>query len=198
MVDILLYFFIAVIASIVLYVLGTALYSGLRRGAKAYPKTSGTRVITCPETGRPAVIEVDARHAAWTAAAGQPSLRVKDCERWPLLKNCGQECLLQVDSVPESCLVRTMLLRWYEGNACAYCGKTFGEIHLLDHKPALLSPERQIVEWRDIKLNKLPDILETYQPVCWDCDLAETFRREHPELVVDRPWKSGARAGTTN
>ena len=30
----------------------------------------------------------------------------------------------------------------------------------------------------------------THLPVCWNCHIAESFRREHPELVVDRPASS--------
>jgi hypothetical protein len=33
----------------------------------------------------------------------------------------------------------------------------------------------------------LPEVFLTYAPVCWDCHIAETLRREHPELIVDRP-----------
>jgi hypothetical protein len=29
-------------------------------------------------------------------------------------------------------------------------------------------------------------------PVCWSCHIAESFRRTHPELIVDRPWERGA------
>ena len=30
--------------------------------------------------------------------------------------------------------------------------------------------------------------LATHRAVCFDCSVAETFRREHPELVLDNPW----------
>jgi hypothetical protein len=29
-------------------------------------------------------------------------------------------------------------------------------------------------------------VMSTYTPVCWDCYLAQSFRRDHPEMVVDR------------
>jgi hypothetical protein len=31
------------------------------------------------------------------------------------------------------------------------------------------------------------NVLATHVPVCWDCRVAKTFRREHPELLTDRP-----------
>ena len=33
----------------------------------------------------------------------------------------------------------------------------------------------------------LQDAMKTRQPICWSCHIAETFRRQHPEMVVDRP-----------
>jgi hypothetical protein len=43
------------------------------------------------------------------------------------------------------------------------------------------------VSWDDVPPEKLADVFQTYQPVCWSCHIAETFRRDHPELVTDRP-----------
>jgi hypothetical protein len=34
---------------------------------------------------------------------------------------------------------------------------------------------------------QIPDVLSDHKPVCWDCDVAERFRRRHPELVTERP-----------
>jgi hypothetical protein len=34
-------------------------------------------------------------------------------------------------------------------------------------------------------------VLETHLPVCWDCYIAQSFVREHPDLVVYRPWRNG-------
>jgi hypothetical protein len=70
------------------------------------------------------------------------------------------------------------------------CGKPLEEIDWLEHKPALMSPEQKTVEWHEVRAEKLPEVLSTHLPVCWNCHIAETFRREFPELVVDRPWKS--------
>ena len=68
-----------------------------------------------------------------------------------------------------------------------YCHKPFGEIHWHDHPPALLDSKRKTVEWDTIPAEKLQEALGTHRPVCWSCHIAQMFRREHPELVVDRP-----------
>lgn len=146
----------------------------------------GRRVITCPETRKPAAIEVDARHAALTAAISHPDLRLKSCSRWPERADCGQECLLQVELSPEDCLLRNILTVWYEDKHCVSCGKQFGDIHWLDKQPALLSPEGKTVEWSELAPERVPDALATHFPVCWDCHITETFCRQHPDMIVDR------------
>ncbi|HXH12409.1 MAG TPA: hypothetical protein VNP04_21905 [Alphaproteobacteria bacterium] len=51
------------------------------------------QVLTCPETGRRAMVIVDAKKAAYSAAIGEPHLRATDCSLWPERKNCEQTCL---------------------------------------------------------------------------------------------------------
>src|SRR3990172_600972 len=88
---------------------------------------------------------------------------------------------------PEACAVWKIVNTWYAGKKCAYCGKAFGEIHWHDHRPALLDPERRTVQWTQVAAEKLPEVFSTHWPVCWNCHITESFRREHPELVTPRP-----------
>lgn len=171
---------------VVLVLTLAVLYFTVPFAAGAYLKYRGKRVITCPETRTPAAVEVDARHAALTAAISHPDLRLKSCSRWPERKDCGQECLLQVELSPEDCLVRNMLTSWYAGKRCVSCGKEFGEITWLDRKPALLSPQGETLEWSELTPEKVPDALATHFPVCWDCHITESFCRQYPEMIVDR------------
>jgi len=163
------------------------LYLVLRPLLRVYLKFKGTRVVTCPETGKPVAVEVDAKHAAATTALGKESLRLTNCSRWPERRHCGQECLRQVEAAPTECLPRTILSNWYRGKGCVLCGKPLDETHWSIHKPALMNSERQTFEWPEISPEKIPEVLATHFPVCWDCHTAETFRRLHPELVIDRP-----------
>jgi hypothetical protein len=161
----------------------------LSSAAAVYLKFRGTRLVTCPETKESAAVEVDAQYAAFTVPIGERGLRLKDCSRWPERQDCWQKCLGQIVSAPEDCLVRTILTNWYEGRTCVFCGKALGEIDWLDHKPALMSTERVTLEWNEIPAEKVPVVLQTHMPVCWNCHIAETFRRRYLELVVDRSWK---------
>jgi hypothetical protein len=165
-----------------------AAWVALRPLLRTYLAYRGTRVVTCPETGRPAAVEVDALHAAaGRASAGRPLLHLASCSRWPERQGCGQECLAQVEAAPRDCLARTMLERWYAGKACAFCHHPFGEIHWAEHRPGVRLPTGAIVAWPAIRPEELPAVLAASAPVCWNCQIAETFRREHPDLVVDDP-----------
>jgi len=170
---------------VVLVVAAIAVVVAVRLGSTFF-RYRGARVITCPENHQPAGVQVDAGHAAATALGAAPQLRLSTCSRWPEKAGCGQECLRQIEASPEDCLVRNILVSWYARKNCAMCGKPIGEIHLVEQKPALLTPERVTVEWREVAPEKLLGVLETARPVCFSCHLATTFARQHPDLAIDR------------
>ena len=159
---------------------------GATRLVSAWLKYRGRMVITCPENQRPAGVSVDTRHAAATGIGRRPELRLADCSRWPERAGCGQDCLRQIETAPEECRVRTILTRWYAGKTCAWCGRAIGEIHTGERKPAVLTPDRMSVEWKDIPAERLDEILATALPLCFGCHIANTMVREHPDLVIDR------------
>ena len=76
----------------------------------------GDRLVTCPETRQPAGVALDVKHAvkhtvkhAVIGIGRVPALRLQTCTRWPERQDCGQECLAQVESAPDGCLVRNIL-----------------------------------------------------------------------------------------
>ena len=175
--------------------LAAALWFGIRWLVRAPSRYRGSRIVTCPETKRPAIIEVDSLHASLTSTVGLPDIRLEDCTRWPIKGQCGQECLMDLDVAPERCLVGGVLMRWYRDKNCVYCKKPFPELHWVDHRPALLSPDGKLLAWNAIRLEDLRNVLETHAPVCWDCYIAQEFRLDHPELVVFRPGRNGIYGG---
>lgn len=175
---------IALLAAVVVLVVA---WVALRPLVRTYLAYRGTRVVTCPETGKPAAVEVDALHTATSlASVGRPLLHLASCSRWPERQGCGQECLGQIEAAPHDCLARTLLESWYAGRVCGFCRRPFGTIHW-DHRPAVRLPSGEIVTWPEIRAEELPTVLPASTPVCWDCHIAETFRRQHPDLVVDDP-----------
>jgi len=159
---------------------------------RVYWTYRGTRIITCPETKRAAAVEVDAKRAARTLFRGRTSLRLCDCSRWPERAGCGQECLSQIENAPEGCLLRSILAKWYKGKGCVICCKPIPDfdwvdLDWLEHRPGLLAHDGTPRAWEDFRPEELAEALETHWPICWDCQLIESFRRQHPELVTDRP-----------
>ncbi len=152
----------------------------------SYFRYRGKRLVNCPETLKAEAVDVAARTAAASAFLGWRTLRLDRCSRWPERQNCGQACLKQIAADPENCLLWNIVSNWYLGRSCACCRKRFGALHRLDHAPALMREDHTTIEWDQIRPEQLPEIFSTSKPVCWSCHIAETFRRVHPELVVDR------------
>jgi len=162
--------------------------------ARSYLKYRGTRVVTCPETKGPAAVKLDVVHATQTAASDEIELRVRSCSRWPERQGCGQQCLQELAAAPAECLVRTTLVEWYRGSTCALCGRDIGEIHWVEHKPALLTPGRETIEWNAVAAEDIQRLLATHQRVCWSCHVSNALRERLPGLVIEQPE---ARAGRT-
>jgi hypothetical protein len=167
------------------------------RLAGAWLKYRGRMVITCPENQRPAGVLVDAPHAAATGLGGLPEFRLSNCSRWPERADCGRECLQQIADSPENCLVRNVLVRWYQGKNCAWCDRPIGEIHHAEREPALLMPDRTSLAWAEIPAERLQETLAAALPLCFSCHTANTMVRTHPDLVIDRsrPVLSGSSHG---
>lgn len=146
----------------------------------------GKRLVTCPEPLTKEAVDVAAGKAAAGVFVGGSSLCLEECSRWPERRDCGQECLRQVEADPDNCLLWNIVSNWYEGQRCVYCRKRFGALQHLDHVPALLGPDHKTAEWDEFQPEQLPKLFSTHWPVCWSCHVTQTLRREHPELVVYR------------
>lgn len=178
---------------LVVVVAAATVYLAVPYLLRAYLRYRGTRTVTCPETHLNAVVEIDAKHAAITSVVAKTELRLADCSRWPSNQNCGQECLIQLEGVPPDCVVRSVLTKWYRGKACVYCAKHFEDVHFYDHKPAVQNAAGILLDWGKVNMRDLDETLVSSMPVCWDCYITQTFKLEHPDLVVYRPWVNGRR-----
>jgi hypothetical protein len=157
--------------------------------ARSYRRFRGARVVTCPETGKSVAVELNASRAALSGTFDDPTLRLSSCSRWPERRDCGQECLSQIEAASDGCLVRERLAAWYQDTRCALCGKAIGKIRWTDRKPALLTPDMKTLDWNDVASEELPIILTTHKPICWNCHVAESFLRRYPDRVVKDPRK---------
>jgi hypothetical protein len=152
-------------------------------------KLSGKMLVTCPETHKAAVVKVAMGRAALAAIAGKEGVQLSACTRWPEREGCDQACLAELLADPEKHSVWTIAAKWYQGKTCFFCGRPISEVSHLDHSPGLIGSDGKIIEWEKLRAEELPEQLASAQPVCWNCTITEGFRKEHPELVIDRPWK---------
>ena len=84
------------------------------------------------------------------------------------------------------------LKRFFDGKQCALCKRDIPPVQRTGLKPGLQNPTtRQTYSWDRIPHDNLPAILETHSPLCPTCQVAESFRERHPDLVVDRDRSHG-------
>jgi hypothetical protein len=142
----------------------------------------GKRLITCPETHDTAAVDIDLFQ------------RMSDCSRWPERADCDRACFSQIHDAPHDCLVQKIVAEWYAGKRCAICERAIGPIVWHERPPALWAPDGTTREWTAVAAEELPRIFATHAPLCWTCHVTTAFRREHAELVLERPRPIAARA----
>jgi hypothetical protein len=167
--------------------IGIAAYLLFSGFLKTYRLYRGVRVITCPENLQPAAVSVAAFDAAkWFAVSGDTDLHLRSCTRWPERSGCDEACLTQIQTAPKACLVQTIVTSWYADKYCHFCAKPISAIVWHERPPAVLLPDHTTREWKDVSPDQLPSVFANAEPVCWACHTVETFRREHPEMVLAR------------
>jgi len=175
---------------LIVAVLGLALLTGF---LTAWHRFSGKRLITCPETLKPAAVDIHALGAAKDALVhGSTNLRLKTCTRWPEREDCGQECLAQIETSADGCLLQTVVVSWYAGKRCEVCQRAVGEIVWHEQPPALLAQDGTAVDWKDVAPQELSAVFKTHRPLCFACNNALAFRQDHKALVVERPRSAEA------
>lgn len=164
-----------------------AVYAGI--ALRAYFRVRGTRVVVCPETHKPVAVKVDAAHAAATAMWEKPDLALKACTRWPERHDCDQGCTAQIAAAPEDTLAFQLARKWFADKTCALCKRALPPLQHGGPRPGLLnaaSPGREITAWDDMPPEALPTAFDTHLPVCASCQVAEDFRRQFPDMAIDR------------
>jgi hypothetical protein len=166
------------------------LLAAVLRGLFGWWKYRGRRLVTCPENQRPAGVRLDSSRAALGGLLHPPKLQLMECTRWPEKAGCGQECLREIESRPGDCLVRNIVLQWYAGKSCCSCGRPFGAILAAGAQPAVLSADKMSVEWSEIPVDRLREILAESKPICFACHMANRMVQDHPDLITDRSLRT--------
>jgi hypothetical protein len=158
-------------------------------------RNRGEMIITCPENSKPAAVKVNLARAALASVTGRMLVQLSDCSRWPERGDCDQGCVVQLERDPKNHRVWTIASHWFEDKKCAYCGKAIEPFHHYNRKPAVVDAKKITTEWDEIPADQLPDKFGSTRPVCCSCHVTQKFVREHPDLVVVRPWKKGGPLG---
>lgn len=163
---------------VVAYLIGAAI-------VRRYHRYEGGMALTCPENHEAVTVELNPKRALAGELAGIDDLALRACTRWPERAGCDEACLEQVGSDPHALLARVRIAQWFEHRSCAVCGRDFKRVEEQDHQPAFIDRDGALVAASDIDPRRLDLVFATHLPVCWNCYSAETFRRRHPELVVE-------------
>lgn len=84
---------ISILAIVALFVIAVEIFLG-------WLEQHARRIVTCPEKGEEALIQLDAlRNALPLALQRKPKLTIQKCSFWPEKKLCDQRCLAS----PASC-----------------------------------------------------------------------------------------------
>lgn len=93
--------------------------------------------------------------------------------------------LLKAEEVCPESGPRSLMVEFFNGKACVLCGHELS-VEPGQHRRALLSPEGMTLEWADLRVEEIPDVQDTHQPLCWDCHVIETLYRMHSGQVTAR------------
>jgi hypothetical protein len=148
----------------------------LRRSeiGRTFLRYRGKRLVRCPETNTPAVVEAAALFAGLPPPLGLPRLRVKSCSLWSERgDDCAQSCVWQIRAAPRDTLLKTVLRR-YEDGACVLCGRSLGPLRRptsdagLEGLTSRNSPgvTRAL---RDSAVTAVPDALAAHGAMCREC-----------------------------
>jgi len=146
-------------------------------------RLGGERLVTCPETNQPASVHIDVALAV-TSESGSAPAPLESCSKLAERGACNQPCL-EAAYLPEAS-ASTVVKEWARDRTCAMCRGPVTESWFAGHHIALLEPTGMTREWVDVGADRLALALATSLPLCWNCHVAATFRRLHPELVTDR------------
>jgi hypothetical protein len=127
---------------------------------------------------------VRAGRASAVTGAGEGLLTVESCSRWI---EPGALCEGHADEVVDSDRALTTLVKkWARGRHCVMCGAALTDSAVAAHRVVLLDPGGGTRKWASIRPDTLALALATCLPACWNCHIAETFRRLRPDLVTER------------
>ncbi len=65
---------------------------------RAWRQARAPRIVTCPESGRPAMIGMDPLYAVRMHVRGDPEWSIRSCSFCPDHRDCARDCLVHVQA----------------------------------------------------------------------------------------------------
>jgi len=87
--------------AIMILVVGGGFYygtQGILHGVGSSAKSCGSKLITCPETAKLALVGLAKGEISNSGYRVVDRLRVGECSRWPVRQECGQSCMEQIEA----------------------------------------------------------------------------------------------------
>lgn len=166
-----------------LFFIGACLVTGLpvALSLQNYYQNRGRQSVTCPDSKQPVDVTVDRKFAFRMALRGQEHSRLESCSRWPEKGDCDQECLAQLDPSPEN--IDRLLTKWYEGKTCAVCTRALTPADWRRSRLAVLDKDQNLLELREMTLDRLATLLDQMRPLCWTCHQEQRERQAVPSRL---------------
>jgi len=170
-----------------LLVLGLVLATYLGIALTTWRRLRGRRVVTCPETGRPAGVSVDLGHAVASAVRERTDIRIAACTCWPEREGCDQVCAPQIEMAGNTTRARAIAARFFEDRFCVMCLRRIEPLAHGPHQPGFMNPvTRETVPWDEVPAEELPDAIAHRRALCRDCTFAESSHLRQP-VVAGKP-----------
>jgi len=91
-----------------------------------------------------------------------------------------QPAAVKVDANRAARALHSIVETWFAGKRCYFCR------HFIYEAGAVVTPHGGVMDWTTILPEQVPNVLAVSDPVCRRCFVVESFRREHPEMVIER------------
>jgi hypothetical protein len=143
------------------------------RGFRAY---RGSHIVTCPETGAPAALQLSLFRVTLAAAFGRSWIVPRACSSRSKCAACANACDAAIAAARGADAPRVLILRWAAGRVCARCRLPLATHPAPGFEPELLRQDGSSVSWRDVPPETLPAHLETDEPLCWYCHAVSNLR----------------------
>ena len=154
---------------------------------RTWARVRGARLVVCPETKVPVVVNVDVGHAVASALWERPEVRLESCDRWSERGECAQPCVPQIETAPDATNPRAIAAYFFGKEHCVICSHPIEAPSRMTLQPGFMNPEtREVDTWDGLPLQDLPRAMATWRPLCANCTIAEMSRQQFPDRVTDR------------